>query len=209
MKVIFIFLIFIIFFQQRSSSQSLIIDFAGGGLTKNDALVVSQGTYHSEAFTKNNLCLNLRASYINPSFVLSPVIHTLYYFRGPFSSPNLQSSGLVIGIGTEKVFTVGYSRLIPSLAIGYTWEHFKIQDSYASLSTSGNNNGMIYLADLSLVLPFIKNVDAIIVYTFVFKTQNTIEGKFAQTNFSVTTAEARHQVSFGISFTILDQKEAK
>lgn len=188
-------------------TQPLQISFTAGQWNANDRLDLTQGSYSASATSKNNVVVNLRASYLTQSLPISPVFSTEYYFNGPYSSPTLQSHGVFLHVGVEKMIEVGYSRLVPTFAIGYDWEYFQIADSFTNLNTSRSTNGLDYLAGLSLRFAFFKDVDAVFGYTFIHKNERTIAANASGTNFIVQTADQHHLLSFGISVTLFPQEQ--
>jgi len=207
-KLFLLFSIFV-FFAASCFSQPLKIEVGEANLNAYRTTDISWKGYLATTGMRDNLGLNLNISYASPTWVISPMIQAVYFFANPPSDPNFQATSVFVNMGVQKEIPVGYSMLVPSLTVGYRWEHFDVEDSYSKLNTTTENNGPTYSAGLSLLLPIFKTVDVDLGYRLVIKRNESRIGEVSQITYNIEGSEANHMLFAGFSFKLFNTDEAK
>jgi len=204
--------------QNITKAQPLRIDLTSGlsGGTNNllsDTLLtgINRGAVYWSGGGYENF-IDAKFSYLIKSLGVAPVFHAQYH--SPIFNTNLNGAlnlslgGLMVNLGIEKSFRIGYSVLNASLGIGYDWETYKGEHP-GKLPVSFTNNDIDYWSGLSLYLPFVKGLDAVLGYRFVFKKEQVITKRDSNIGYSLETRNINHLFMAGVSFSLMGKEKKK
>jgi len=179
----------------------------GTTLPTSDSFFELNDSFTSTNSGELNIC-ELNIDYGKDEYLIKPYLAVGYGFqilnfseKTRFSSPSLSENVIYSEIGIKKTFHIEKAKISFLGGIGYQWNYYKIRYQ-KEISININPNNIKYQLGLQMNFKFLKNLDAIIAWRYVFIQSEEYHGTFGTTKYSFYSNSDYQIFSIGAGMNI-------
>lgn len=209
MKLTILFFMFLILVSVHSFSQELNVNTLIGSTvpTIDSFIEFNDGTTGANGGQLNIFELNI--DYGKDEYLLKPYLAFGYGFqifrfseKARSTNPTLSMNSIYSEIGIKKTFPIQEAKISLLGGVGYQWYDYKIEYQERNISFDVKPNSIKYQLGLQLNFKFLKNVDAIISWRYVFMSSKEYYGTIKTTDYKFYSNSNYQLIAIGIGFNI-------